>query len=186
MSTMSKITLRSGSCGFALACLLFAASYRWGGGANYARIEAIFWPTMLLLSGRASPEHALSVGTIVLVGFSALMNGALYFGFAWVLWWAGRLAGLVKTAPSEIERMVSGFLALGLGFALIVALAELALRGLPASRGPDDVWLIFANLFALITITCATAGWSMWWLRKYFRGRVHGAHSGVGRGRRKS
>lgn len=183
---MSKFTLRFASCGFALACLFFAASFRWGRSVGFVRLEAIFWPAMLLLSGRASHTHAVSAGTLAAVGFSALMNGALYFGLAWIVWWAGRLAGVVKSAPNEKERMVTGFLTVGLGFALLVALAELAMRGLPASRGLNDAWLLFGNLFALIVITCASAGWSMWWLRKYFRGRMHGAHSGSGRTARKS
>lgn len=183
MSTMTKFTLRIASCGFALALFLFAASFRWGLTARLAHLEAIFWPTALLLSGRASPTHAIDAGTLAAVAFSALMNGALYFGLAWILWWVMRLAGITKTAPGGKERIVSAFLTVGLGFALLVALAEAAFRGLPqlTAHGLADTWLISANLFALIVITCASAGWTMWWLRKYFRGRGHGAQS-VSRG----
>jgi hypothetical protein len=183
MSTMTKFTLRTASCGFALAFLIFAASFHWGLTTRLARLEAIFWPTALLLSGRASPIHAIDAGTLAAVAFSALMNGALYFGIAWIGWWISRLGGITKTAPSDKDRMVSAFLAVGLGFALVVALAEAAFRGLPqfTAHGLADTWLISANLFALIVITCASAGWTMWWLRKYFRGRDHGVHS-VSRG----
>lgn len=179
MSAMSKFTLRIASCGFALALLLFAASFRWGLTASLVRLEAIFWPTALLLSGRASPTHAIDAGTLAAVAFSALMNGALYFGVAWIVWWAMCLAGITKTTASEKERVVSAFLVVGLGFALLVALAEAAFRGLPqfTAHRLADAWLISANLFALIVITCASAGWTMCWLRKYFRGRGHGGHS---------
>ncbi len=179
MSTMSKFTFRIASCGFALACLLFAASFHWGLTSRIAQLERIFWPTAMLLSGRASPTHGIDAGTLAAVGFSALMNGALYFGLAWIVWWVARLGGIVKTAASEKDRMVSVFLVVGLGFALLVALAEAAFRGLPkfTAHGLADTWLISANLFALIVITCAAAGWTMWWLRKYFRGRSHGDRS---------
>ena len=188
MSTMNKFTLRIGSCGFALACLLFAAIYHWGRTAYLARLEALFWPTAMLLSGRASAARAIDAGTLAAVSFSALMNAALYFGIAWIVWWVARLAGIMKAAPGEKDRLVSAFLAVGLGFALLVALAEAAFRGLPkfTAHGLSDTWLISANLFALIVITCALAGWTMWWLRKYFLGRSHGGSSVSGSAARKS
>jgi hypothetical protein len=176
MSTMNKFTLRIASCGFGLAWLLFAASFHWGRTGYLARLETIFWPTAILLSGRASPAHGIDAGTLAAVVFAALMNGAVYFGLAWIVWWVARLAGIMKTASSEKDRLVSAFLAMGLGFAVLVALAEAAFRGLPkfTAHGLADTWLISANLFALIVITCALAAWTMWWLRKYFRGRSHG------------
>jgi hypothetical protein len=179
MVTMSKFTLRIASCGFALACLLFGASFHWGLTGRIALLERIFWPTAMLLSGRASPTHAIDAGTLAAAGFSALMNGALYFGLAWIVWWALRFAGIAKTAASDKDRMVSAFLVVGLGFALLVALAEAAFRGLPkfTAHGLADTWLISANLFALIVLTCAAAGWTMSWLRKYFRGHGGGADS---------
>jgi hypothetical protein len=172
MATMSKFTLRIASCGFALACLLFAASFHWGHTTDIARLETIFWPTRMLLSGRANAAGGLNAATLAAVGFSALMNGALYFGLGWIVWWALRLAGITKVAVGEKDRAVSLFLVLGLGFAALVALAEAAFRGLPkfTARGLADAWLISANLFALIVITCAAAGWAMWWLGRYFRG----------------
>ncbi|MDE3137246.1 MAG: hypothetical protein KGL59_11775 [Acidobacteriota bacterium] len=120
----------------------------------------------------------MGAGTLAAVGFSALMNGALYFGLAWIVWWVLRLSGIAKTATSDKDRVVSAFLLVGLGFASLVALGELVFRGLPkiAAHGLAEAWLIFANLFALIVITCATAGWAMWWLRRYFRGYGHRAN----------
>jgi hypothetical protein len=172
MGTMSKFALRLAFCGFALACLLFAASSHWGHTSGIASLETIFWPTIVLLSGRPDVAHSMNAGTLAAVGFSALMNGALYFGLAWIVWWALRLAGITKTATSEKDRVVSAFLVLGLGFAALVALAEAAFRGLPkfTAHAFADAWLVSANLFALIVLTCAGAGWAMWWLRRYFRG----------------
>jgi hypothetical protein len=187
MGTMSKFTFRIASCGFALACLLFGASFHWGLTGRIAWLERIFWPTAMLLSGRASPAHGIDAGTLAAVGFSALMNGALYFGLAWIVLWGLRFAGIAKTDSSEKDRVVSAFLAVGLGFALLVAMGEAVLRGLPkfTAHGLGDTWLISANLFALIVITCAAAGWTMCWLRKYFRGRGHGQNAASQRAARK-
>jgi hypothetical protein len=179
MVTMSKFTFRLASCGFALACLLFAASFHWGHTFGIATLETIFWPTIVLLSARAGAAHSMNAGTLAAVGFSALMNGALYFGLAWIVWWALRLAGITKTATSERDGVVSAFLVLGLGFAALVALAEAAFRALPkfTAHGLADAWLISANLFALIVLTCAAAGWAMCWLRGYFRRHGSGGDS---------
>ena len=175
---MRKFTLRIGLCGFAIAWLLFAASFPWRGSAQLVRLEMVFWPTSMLLAASGGAMR-LGAGLLAATGFSALMNGAAYFGVAWLAWWIAHLAGKTKTPVSAKERFVSVFLAVGLGFSLLVALGEAAIHGLPkfAGRGLAETWLASTNLFALIVITCASSGWTMWWLREFFRRRSGAARS---------
>jgi hypothetical protein len=185
---MQRFTLRIGSWGFALAVFLFAAVLHWGRTARLEHLLTILWPTAILLAPGPSPATQLSFGEFFKVLFSALMNGAAYFGAAWLVWWAARFAGILKKEPSAIDRFVSVFIVVGLGFTLLVALAELAIDGPSkfAAHGASGLWLVSANLFALMVITCALSGWSMWWLRNYFRRREAARASGSARPARKS
>lgn len=169
---MRKFTLRIGGCGVVAACLLFAAVHGWARSARLDELVTVFWPTSILLAGSGAGTR-LGVGELFRAAFSALMNGAIYFGVAWALWWALRLAGITKAAASAKDRFVSAILAVGLGFTLAVALAETAIHGLSklGAEGLAGFWLVSANLFALVVITCVLSGWTMWWLRSYFGSR---------------
>lgn len=182
---MKKFTFRIGSFGVAAACFLFAAVLRWGRTPEVDRLLTIFWPTSLLLAPGPGPGVHLGAGEIVKVAFSALMNGAAYSGVAWLVWWAAYLLRITKTGPTPREHFVSGFVAIGLGFTVLAAVVELAVYGLPKLSGVSTFWLGLVNLYALMAISCASAGWSMWWLRNYYL-RRQGAHSAAPHGGRKS
>jgi len=168
---MGKFVIRIGWCGFAIACILFAFSQSTGHPARLDRLQMAFWPTSILFASRHAAAERPG-GEFFAGAFSALMNGAFYAGLGWLAWWAARLAGMAKAAPGEKARFISFFLALGLGFSLLVALAEAALRRPKfTAQGLGAAYLISANLFALIVLTCAPAGWSLWWLRGFLARR---------------
>jgi hypothetical protein len=173
MPTTNKFAFRIGSCGFALAVIFFGVVLRWGRTPQIEHWLTVFWPTAILLAPGPSQATQLSLGEFFKVAFSALMNGAAYFGVAWLVWWAAHFAGVMRTEPSPRDRFVSAFLAVGLGFTLLVTLAELAIKGASkfTAHGLSGLWLVSANLFALMVITCVMSGLSMWWLRNYFRRR---------------
>lgn len=166
---MGKFVIRIGWCGFVVACALFAATQWLGHSAGLDHLLPALWPTSILLASRRVHTARLTLGTSFALGFSALMNAAFYAGLAWLAWWAARLAGIVKSGPSAKARVISFFLALGLGFSALVALAETAFH-LPSkftARSLLAGYLVSANLFALIVLTCALAGWALFWLRDF-------------------
>ncbi len=169
---MGKFVIRIGWCGFAIACVLFAISHGLGHPAGPGRLQMALWPGSILFASRHVAARRLGASEFFAVGFSALMNGAFYAGLAWLVWWEARLAGRAKAAPSAKARFISFFLALGLGFSLLVAVAEAALhRPRFTAHALGVAYLLSANLFALIVLTCALAGWSFWWLRGFFARR---------------
>lgn len=183
---MARFTLRIGYVGIVAACFLFAAVLHWGRTPGVERLVTIFWPTSLLLAPGPGPAVHLGAGEIVKVAFSALMNGAAYFGVAWLVWWAAYLLGITKRGPTPKEHFVSGFIAIGLGFTLVMALMELAVYGLPKLSRVRIFWLGMVNLYALLAISCALAGWSMWWMRNYYMRRQSAHAAAAPRGGRKS
>lgn len=170
---MGKFTFRIGLGGCAVALFLFVL-HRFGGPSGELPIwQSVFWPTSMLLGKLpATPRVGLSVW--VAVAFAALMNGAAYFGCAWALWWIARLAGWLRNPVREKDRFVSIFLGIGLGFALLVTLGEAAVHGVPRPGSSErySLYLVAANLFALIVITCLTAAWILWWLRGWYGRRA--------------
>jgi len=164
---MGKFVIRTGWCGFAIACALFAAS-RWiGHSAHLDRLETILWPGSILPGSGRVPAARLGLGEFFAVAFSALMNGAFYAGLSWLVWWAARLEGIARSGLSEKARYISLFLAICLIFSALVGGAEAAIdwpRKLTAQR-LLEAYLVSANLFALIVLTCALAGWAFWWVR---------------------
>lgn len=170
---MGKFTLRAGLVGCAVAALFFLFRRFPGQGGELVLWRAALWPTSVLL-GQFPVAASVGPAEWAAAAFSAVMNGAVYFGLAWMLWWAVRAAGWIRAAPSARDRFISFFLGMGLSFALLVILAEAAFRGLPkfgaGQRFP--LYLVAANLFALIVITCLMAAWILWWLRGLYERRA--------------
>jgi hypothetical protein len=168
---MGKIIWRIGLFGFAIACVLFAVSRITGPVSMLGLLETVFWPASILPSQRFTPAR-LSLGELFAVSFSALMNDAFYSGSAWLVWWLARLGGIAKTTPSARARFISLLLAVCLIFTALAALAEAAIhRPQFSPQGFLEAYLISANLFALIVLTCAISGWAFWWLRDLVAGR---------------
>ena len=169
---MGKFVIRIGWCGFAVACILFAISRWFEPSAGLDRLQLALWPASMLFASRHAAARRLGAGESFAVAFSALMNGAFYAGLAWLAWWGTHLAGIAKAAPSAKARFISFLLALGLIFAGLLALAEAAIhRPKFTAQGLSAAYLILANLFALIVLTCALSGWALWWLRGFFARR---------------
>jgi hypothetical protein len=172
---MGKFTLRIGFLGFVLACVFFAASRWLGRSASLDHFEAVLWPTSILPLVRTAPVRLTIAGFLTAL-FSALLNGAYYFGLAWLAWWVARLAGIAKREPSPQGRFVSFFLGIGFLFSLLVAAAEAAIHW-PREFSARDLfaaYLISANLFALVVLVCGSSGWALWRLRAFFGHRAAG------------
>lgn len=184
---MQRFSFRFGSCGFALAIVLFGVVLRWGRTAGIEQLLILLWPTSILLAPGPTPSTVLDSTEFLKLIFSSVMNGSFYFGVAWIIWWAARYLKVLKAEPSERDRFVSSFVLMGLGIVVLVGVVELFLKGLPeaSARGFTSLWLVTTNLFALMVITCVLSGWSMWWMRNYYRRRQAASSSSPPRRARK-
>lgn len=171
---MGKFISQIGWCGFGVACILFATSPLVH-AAWFAYVEAGLWPMSLL----RVTAPAASLASLLAICFAALMNVAYYGGLAWLLWWTARLAGRAKTEPSERGRFISFFLAVCLGLAALMALAQAVIhRPQITASGLWETYLISANVFSVIVASCALSGWALWWLRDFLARRTAGAGPG--------
>jgi hypothetical protein len=179
---VSKLIVRIGLIGFVIAVILFALPRLLGPSTAIEHLQSLLWPTSMLLGPGALGAGALGAEELAAMAFSALLNGACYLGLAWLVWWAARLAGWISSAPSEKDRFVSLFLAVGVSFSLLVALAEALIHGFSklGANGLLVTWLIAANLFALVVVTCASSAWMLWWLRGFYQRHGRGGSRSPG------
>lgn len=170
---MQRFSFRFALCGFAVAIVLFGVVLHSGHTPRIDHLVIVLWPTSILIAARPGSSTPFGSAGFLKMIFSAVMNGSLYFGVAWIVWWAARFLKVLKAEPTQKERFVSGFIVMGLALVVLVGLVELFLKGLPeaSARAFTGVWLVTSNLFSLMVITCALSGWSMWWLRNYYRRR---------------